>query len=272
MGNQRRRPVRSSNRTKSAAARARTDATSGSRSNTAADNGSPPLSDQVHPAIDDLEHHGVLLRQVIHQAQIGMGLLLADSGRIIAANPALCRILGRSESVLQDDDWRELFAIAPVEPNGLVMQHCMTYQRPDQSQIWLRYSISALPANTNRSNLLLLQAEDISEHRQASALAQQEHELLYTLLTHIDASIYIKDRQGRYLYANPATLANLGVAAQGHPSILGLTDYDLLPLEIAEKLQQFDRQVLEHGGPLRREERLPKSDGSEGIFLSEKLI
>jgi diguanylate cyclase (GGDEF)-like protein/PAS domain S-box-containing protein len=272
MGKQQRRPVRSSNRAKSAAAGARTDATRHSRSNPAAHNGSPPLSDQVHPAIDDLEHHGALLRQVIQQAEIGMGLLLADSGRIIAANPALCRILGRSESRLQDDNWLELLAAVPVEPDGLVMQHCIAHQRPDQSQIWLRYSIRALLANDNRCNLLLLQAEDISEQRQASALAEQEHELLYTLLTHIDASIYIKDRQGRYLYANPATLANLGVAAQGHPSILGLTDYDLLPLEIAETLQQFDRQVLAHGGPLRREERLPKSDGSEGIFLSEKLV
>jgi diguanylate cyclase (GGDEF)-like protein/PAS domain S-box-containing protein len=275
MGSQQRRPVRSSNRATSGAAGARTGATSHSRANSPADNGSSPHFDQVHPAIDDLEHHGVLLRQVIQQAEIGMGLLLADSGQIIAANPALCHILGRSESVLKDDNWLELLAAVPVEPDGpegLVMQHCIAHQRPDQSQIWLRYSIRALLANDNHCNLLLLQAEDISEQRQASALAQQEHELLYTLLTHIDASIYIKDRQGRYLYANPATLANLGVAAQGHPSILGLTDYDLLPLEIAEQLQQFDRQVLEHGGPLRREERLPKSDGSQGIFLSEKMV
>jgi PAS domain-containing protein len=96
---------------------------------------------------------------------------------------------------------------------------------------------------------------------QAAALAQQEHELLNILLTHIDASVYIKDRQGRYLYANPATLVNLGVAVKGHASIVGLTDFDLLPLDVAQQLQQFDHQVLEQGGPLRREERLPKPDG-----------
>jgi diguanylate cyclase (GGDEF)-like protein/PAS domain S-box-containing protein len=222
--------------------------------------------------MDDLGHEGLLLRQVIQQAEIGMGLLRADSGRIITANPALCRILGRSEAVLQDWDWRELLADLKAEPPGPKMPRCMAHQRPDQSQIWLRYSISPLPANDTRSNLLLLQAEDISDQHQAAALAQQEHELLNTLLTHIDASIYIKDRQGRYLYANPATLVNLGVNAQSYASIAGLTDFDLLPWDVAEKLQKFDRQVLEQGGPLRREERLPKPDGSEGIYLSEKLV
>jgi diguanylate cyclase (GGDEF)-like protein/PAS domain S-box-containing protein len=222
--------------------------------------------------MDDLDHEGVLLRQVIQQAEIGMGLLRADSGRIITANPALCRILGRSEAVLQDCDWRELLADLKTEPAGPGNQHCTAYQRPDQSQIWLRYSISPLPANDTRSNLLLLQVEDISDQHQAAVLAQQEHELLNILLTHIDASIYIKDRQGRYLYANPATLVNFGVAAQSYASIVGLTDFDLLPQDVAEKLQQFDRQVLEQGGLLRREERLPKPDGSEGIYLSEKLV
>jgi PAS domain S-box-containing protein len=152
------------------------------------------------------------------------------------------------------------------------MQRCMEHQRPDHSRIWLRYSIRPLPANDQRGNLLLLQAEDISEQHQAAALAQQEHELLNILLTHIDASVYIKDRQGRYLYANPATLVNLGVAVKGHASIVGLTDFDLLPLDVAQQLQQFDHQVLEQGGPLRREERLPKPDGREGIYLSEKLL
>jgi PAS domain-containing protein len=92
----------------------------------------------------------------------------------------------------------------------------------------------------------LLQADDV---KHATALAKQEHELLYTLLTHIDASIYIKDRQGRYLYANPATLVNLGLKAQDQTSILGLTDFDLLPLETAEQLQQFDREVLPTEAP-----------------------
>jgi PAS domain S-box-containing protein len=272
MGSRKRRPFKSSNRAKLPAAGARSLGLANSPAHSESDHESAASTDQAHPAIDDLSHEGQLLCQVIQQADIGMGLLRADSGRIITANPALCSILGRSEMMLKDVDWRELLADPNAEPASPEMQRCMEHQRPDHSRIWLRYSIRPLPANDQRGNLLLLQAEDISEQHQAAALAQQEHELLNILLTHIDASVYIKDRQGRYLYANPATLVNLGVAVKGHTSIVGLTDFDLLPLDVAQQLQQFDHQVLEQGGPLRREERLPKPDGREGIYLSEKLL
>ena len=272
MGNRKRRTVGNSNRAKAAAAGARSRARRTSLPQPGSDNDPSTLSDHIHSAVDDLEHQGALLGQVIQQAEIGMGLLHAESGRIITANPALCRILGRSEAVLQTCNWKQLLADPKLERGGPVIQQRLLHQRPDQRQIWLRYSISPLPANNQSGYLLLLQAEDISEQQQAAALAQQEHELLNILLTHIEASIYIKDRQGRYLYANPATMVNLGVASQEHTSITGLTDFDLLPQAVAEQLWTFDRQVLEQGGPLRREERLPKPDGGEGIYLSQKMV
>jgi diguanylate cyclase (GGDEF)-like protein/PAS domain S-box-containing protein len=272
MGNRKRRTVGNSNRAEAAAAGARSRARRTSLSQPGSDNNPSTLSDHIHSAVDDLEHQGVLLDQVIQQAEIGMGLLHADSGRIITANPALCRIFGRSEAALQTCNWKQLLDDPKPERGGPVIQHRLLHQRPDQRQIWLRYSISPLPANNQSGYLLLLQAEDISEQQQAAALAQQEHELLNILLTHIEASIYIKDRQGRYLYANPATLVNLGITSQEHTSITGLTDFDLLPQAVAEQLWTFDRQVLEQGGPLRREERLPKPDGGEGIYLSQKMV
>jgi diguanylate cyclase (GGDEF)-like protein/PAS domain S-box-containing protein len=209
---------------------------------------------------------------MIRQADIGMGLAQAWDGRILVANPSLCRILGRSEPVLQACDWRELLGELQTDSSSPPLAGTLVLERPDQSRIWLRCSIRPLPAADQSTQLLLLQAEDISDQHQAAALALQEHELLNTLLTHIDAAIYIKDRQGRYLYANPATLTNLGIDSHDSTSILGLTDYDLLPEAIADQLWQFDCQVLAQGGPLRREERLPRPDGSEAIFLSEKLI
>jgi len=272
MGNRKRRTVGNSNRAEAAAAGARSRARRTSPSTPTSDNNFSASSNHSHPAIDDLEHQGVLLGQIIQQAKIGMGLLHADSGQIITANPALCRIFGRSEAVLQTCNWKQLLADPKLERGGPVIQQRLLHQRPDQRQIWLRYSISPLPANNQSGYLLLLQAEDISEQQQAAALAQQEHELLNILLTHIEASIYIKDRQGRYLYANSATMVNLGVASQEHTSITGLTDFDLLPQAVAEQLWTFDRQVLEQGGPLRREERLPKPDGGEGIYLSQKMV
>lgn len=277
MGSRKRRPVRDTSSAQSPAADVRGSPDLDPASDAKNESDSLSLRHELTPVIDPLsgepwQHEGALLRQVIQQAETGMGLLQSSEGRVITANPALCRLLGRSEPELQHCDWRVLLSETGRPADSSVLERSMALQRPDQSWIWLHYSIRALPAESTNSKLLLLQAEDISEQHQAQALARQEHELLHILLTHIDAMIDIKDRQGRYLYANPAALKSLGCSALEADSILGRTDFDLLPQEIAEQRWQFEREALAHGGPLRREERLPGADGREAIFLAEKLV
>ena len=110
---------------------------------------------------------------------------------------------------------------------------------------------------------------DITAQKQALLELEQERALLNTVLTHIDASVYMKDRQGRYLYANPAVEQLL---LKGEGSIIGRTDAELLPPDTAGAIQEVDEQVFQQGGPLVREEHLPQADGSDRVFLSRKLI
>lgn len=110
---------------------------------------------------------------------------------------------------------------------------------------------------------------DITQQRMTLAKLEQERALLETVLSHIDAHVYMKDRQGRYLYANRGVerLLNRSLA-----SILGRNDAELLPAATAEAIQRVDAQVVREGGPLWVEERVPQTDGSERIFLSKKLL
>ena len=110
---------------------------------------------------------------------------------------------------------------------------------------------------------------DITKQQQTLETLQQERALLETVLMHIDAQVYMKDRQGRYLYAN-TSVQNL--FEHGLASIVGRTDAELLPAAAAEAIQQVDAQVFREGGPLWMEERLPLPGGGERIFLSEKLM
>ena len=272
MAPRKRRTVSNSNQAQSLAIGATSTARPRALERSAPANPSADTIDYKKATIGARKHQDVLWSQVIQAAAIGIGLVKAESGRFTLANPALCRALGQSESELQTCNWRDLFSELRIQPEGTAPGQVTSVFRRDHSQVWLRCSLTPLPGIGGARGLLLLQAEDITEQHQAAALAGQEHELLNTLLVHIDAAIYIKDRQGRYLYANPATLVNLGVESHDAASILGHTDFDLLPIDIAEELSKFDRQVLEEGGPLRREERLPRSDGTEGIYLSEKLV
>jgi diguanylate cyclase (GGDEF)-like protein/PAS domain S-box-containing protein len=109
---------------------------------------------------------------------------------------------------------------------------------------------------------------DISKQRRALEQLEQERTLLETVLTHIDAHIFMKDRQGRYLYANPAAMELLSGSGA---AVLGHSDEDLLPPSVAAAFRAADAQVWASDGPLEIEERISQPDGSERIFLSKKL-
>ena len=110
---------------------------------------------------------------------------------------------------------------------------------------------------------------DITAQRRALQQLEEERTLLNTVLGHIDGVVYMKDRQGRYLYANPSAEKLFPAEIT---SLVGLSDSDLMPAEAAKALRETDEQVFRDGGPLWREERLPQADGGERIFLSQKLL
>ncbi len=57
-------------------------------------------------------------------------------------------------------------------------------------------------------------------------------------------AFFVKDREGRYAYANPAWLSGFGFTLEG---VLGRTDLDLFPPEVAVPRMERDRLVLERG-------------------------
>ena len=110
---------------------------------------------------------------------------------------------------------------------------------------------------------------DISQQKEALDQLQRERTLLNTVLTHIDAQVYMKDRQGRYLYANPSTEKLL---TSTDASVIGRTDAELLPAETAQAIRQVDEQVFRQSTSIWCEEHVLLPEGGERIFLSEKLI
>ena len=210
-----------------------------------------------------------VLSAILDQAVIGMAVLTASDGRFVRANPCLCAMLRCEPRELDHCTWPDLIASDARQALAARFRLVTPIERLDGTTLWAECTLSPLPDAGGRDGLILLQALDLSQQRQDAALAEQDHKLLQTVLHHVDALVYIKDRQGRYLYTNPATQASLGMAGQ---NLIGLRDADLLPASVAAPIEAFDQDVLSHGGPLRREERLPHPDGREHIYLSEKLV
>ncbi|HWJ95621.1 MAG TPA: EAL domain-containing protein, partial [Telluria sp.] len=88
-------------------------------------------------------------------------------------------------------------------------------------------------------------------HKRTQQL-EEEQARLRTLVENSPDVIWMKDTAGRYLACNPLGLRLVG--AEG--DVVGKTDADLFPAEIAERIRASDQQALQAGGTLMFEENL----------------
>ncbi|MBC5786164.1 PAS domain-containing protein [Ramlibacter sp. USB13] len=84
-----------------------------------------------------------------------------------------------------------------------------------------------------------------------------------------DDCIFAKDLEGRYRFANRATLAIFGFTAE---QVIGRTDFEILgDGAAARRLRENDRQMLAVGQAVEREESLPAPDGSLRCYHTRKM-
>ena len=81
---------------------------------------------------------------------------------------------------------------------------------------------------------------------------------LQAVIDHISAVIYMRDLDGRYMAINQAYERLFDVRRE---EIVGLTDHDLFPAEIADEFRANDLRAASSGGPVHVEEVAPGEDG-----------
>ena len=91
------------------------------------------------------------------------------------------------------------------------------------------------------------------------------------LFNHIpEVCFFIKDNRGKFVQVNQALLDRLGL--QDEAEIIGTTDYDRYPIQIADQLVADDRRVIETGIPLvNHVEVLLDATGKLDWFSTTKL-
>ncbi|MBD5803613.1 Cyclic di-GMP phosphodiesterase Gmr [Azoarcus sp. Aa7] len=100
------------------------------------------------------------------------------------------------------------------------------------------------------------------------ALRENERKLA-TILESVDADIYMKDRDGRYLFANRKVRERFGLAEE---EIVGYGDEKFFDAATAARMRTGDEQVLKEGQLLRTEETIRnRKDGSAATCLTVKL-
>ena len=92
--------------------------------------------------------------------------------------------------------------------------------------------------------------EKIKENREGKpAMKAVTHEqyLLHALMNNISDSIYFKDKENRFVMVNEAKAEHSGVTSK---DMIGKTDFDFLPQEIARQSFADDNLVMEFGRPI----------------------
>ncbi|MCP4399463.1 MAG: response regulator [bacterium] len=92
----------------------------------------------------------------------------------------------------------------------------------------------------------------------------EERNLLRTLIDHLPDFIYAKNTQSRYLLANTAVMRALGITAPDE--LLGKTDFDLLPKELAEQFYRSEQMILQSSQALINQEELTR-DQQTGALM-----
>ena len=114
-----------------------------------------------------------------------------------------------------------------------------------------------------------LEAE-IATRKRAEEALQQDRNLLRTLIDNLPDYIYVKDAQGRFVAANLATARMMGANAPN--DLLGRTDHDFYPSELAKEYRTDEEDVLRSGQPLiNKDEPHVDSSGNRRAVLSTKV-
>jgi PAS domain S-box-containing protein len=213
-------------------------------------------------------------RGIIESAPDGM--LVADAnGTIVMVNPRLLELFGYTADEIIGKPVEILVPFATRAKHPTLRQGFMQVGRSrnmgstdgslqgvrqDGSEFPVEVGLSSLPDFGGRGVCVCASVRDVTERNLALQEIRKSQNQMRTLVDSIGSIITLKDREGRYLLLNASYTKYMAV---GEQDVLGKSAHDLLPKEVADKIAEVERRVLESGESITYEEVIPSSDGSE---------
>ncbi len=132
----------------------------------------------------------------------------------------------------------------------------------------LNYS-SMVEIYSSQVGMFLAKKKTETKLRQATASLSEEKSRFETLANNVPALIYFKDRDFVFQSVNKALCDLVGTTMD---MMVGKTDYDLFPKEMADAFREDDANIIERGLAVRdRVETLPGAEGKTLWVLTNKI-
>jgi len=191
-------------------------------------------------------------------------LLNQPDGRILAANPAACRLFGRSEAELIRLGWRALVDESAPSMAAYLKERARNGQargelvlmRGDGSRVTAEVSARAFadPGGDTRVAVIL---RDLSERREAESRERESRDRYRSLFELSTDGVYVLDREGRFLEFNRGASRLTGYAPE---EVIGEHFRKVLPGDqldavlghfrgsLAARPQQYELDLLRRDG------------------------
>jgi PAS domain S-box-containing protein len=143
---------------------------------------------------------------------------------------------------------------------------------PEGKPIWLLISKIPIRDINGEINGMIGITTDITERKLAEETIIEERTLLRTLIDNLPVGVFVKDKEYRKIIVNPVHvkevmghLKYLGVNSE--IDILGKTDFEVFPKELAKNFFVEDQKVVRDGSLILNNEGLGFSDEGNQLWL-----
>ncbi len=190
----------------------------------------------------------VLLTSLINSANHLVWCTSLDGSRLLYANPVAARIYGRplEDLITNQDYWLDAIH---ADDRGKVLRNLgelpereqieQEYRiiRPDGTVTWLHDRISVVHDASGRPMYVGGIGTDITAIRESEARYS-------SLVESLPLHVIRKDINGKVVFGNQRYCEAVGLSQK---DLLGKTDFDLFPADLARKYVEDDKRVLESG-------------------------
>ena len=237
----------------------------------------------VHEGAQDYLVHGEInthllvrsIRYAIERKRAEMALLQAEEkyrsifentiegifqtttdGHYLSANRALARIYGYEspEQLIGNltDISRDLYVepgrrdefVALMEKHDVVSGFESEVRRKDGSVIWISENVRAVRDRAGNLQYYEGTVEDITEKKRHEQEVRNSEALYHSLVETLPQNIFRKNLNEQFTFANQRFCETLGRPLK---DILGKTDFDFFPADLAAKYQKDDQLIMEAG-------------------------
>ncbi len=212
------------------------------------------------------EHERVLLRTIIDN--LPNSIFVKDKNfRKIIANPSHIhrvalssgkevtsesQLIGKTDSEIYPEELAREF----LEEDERILQDGLAIinreyhsTTPDGQERWELVSKIPLRNDSGEITGFVGITSEITEQKLVEEALRRERILLKTIIDHAPIAIFAKDKELRKILVNPAHMERVSAYIGPHSAedLLGKSDFEIYPPEMAEEFFQDEQRILRHG-------------------------